>query len=169
MAAPRTSRPSSARHPSSRSRASRYREATRRLFRPQHAEYENLSLALTAIAVATIIAVNALILFRDSASFLIGRSPGPDLAELERAARAVPGVVNVRGLRAEFVGPDTVHAGPHIEVAPKITVDEGARIAAEVRARVHEQTRPGYCYIETDPAQDSQTEDNAASLRAIPS
>ena len=53
---------------------------------------------IAAIAVATIIAVNALILFRDSASFLLGRSPGPEvLAEPERAARSVPGVVNVRG------------------------------------------------------------------------
>ncbi len=208
-----------------------YREAIPRLFRPQDAEYDNLSLALgvivgsmliaaiplarlfmqktrgaaakaqlmelvndqfglaaalvatiliplgypladpiAAIAVATIIAVNALILFRDSASFLLGRSPGPEvLAELERAARSVPGVVNVRGLRAEFVGPDTVHAGLHIEVAPNITVDEGARIAAEVRARVHEQTRPGYCFIETDPAQEPRAEPTASSVRVIPS
>jgi ferrous-iron efflux pump FieF len=108
---------------------------------------------IAAIAVATIIAANAIILFRDSASFLLGKSPGPEfLAELERAARSVPGVVNLRGVRAEYVGPDTVHAGLHIEVAPNITVAESARITAEVRRRVHERTSPGYCYIETDPA-----------------
>jgi cation diffusion facilitator family transporter len=125
---------------------------------------------IAAIAVATIIAVNALILFRDSASFLLGRSPGPEfLAELERAARSVPGVVNVRGVRAEFVGPDTVHAGLHIEVAPNITVDEGARIVAEVRRKVHERTHPGYCFIETDPAQEPPPESTAASVRMISS
>jgi cation diffusion facilitator family transporter len=114
---------------------------------------------IAAIVVATIIAANALILLRDSASFLLGRSPGPDfLVELERAARSVPGVIDVRGVRAEFVGPDTVHAGVRIEVSPNITVDEGARIAAEVRRRVHEGIRPGYCYIETVPAQEPPTE-----------
>lgn len=108
---------------------------------------------IAAIVVATIIAANAIILFRDSANFLLGKSPGPEfLAEMERTARSVPGVVNLRGVRAEYVGPDTVHAGMQIEVAPNITVEEGARITAEVRRRVHERIRPGYCYIEIDPA-----------------
>jgi cation diffusion facilitator family transporter len=108
---------------------------------------------IAAIVVATIIAANAMILFRDSASSLLGRSPGAEfLAELERTARSVPGVVNVRGLRAELVGPDTVHVGLHVEVAPGMTVEDSARITAEVRRRVHERTRSGYCYIETDPA-----------------
>ena len=111
---------------------------------------------IAAIVVATIIAANAIVLFRDSARFLLGKSPGPEfLAEMERAARSVPGVVNLRGVRAEYVGPDTVHAGMQIEVAPNITVEEGARITAEVRRRVHERVRPGYCYIEIDPAQDA--------------
>jgi divalent metal cation (Fe/Co/Zn/Cd) transporter len=53
---------------------------------------------IAAILVATIIAVNALILFRDSTSFLLGKSPGSTfLAELEQAARSVPGVIEVRG------------------------------------------------------------------------
>jgi cation diffusion facilitator family transporter len=111
---------------------------------------------IAAIVVATIIAANAIILFRDSASFLLGRSPGPEfLAELERAARSVPGVVNLLGVRAEYVGPDTVHAGLHIQVAPNISVGESTRITAEVRRRVHERTRPGYCYIEIDTAHES--------------
>ena len=121
---------------------------------------------IAAIVVATIIAANALILFRDSASFLLGRSPGPEfLAELERAARSVPGVVNVGGVRAEFVGPDTVHAGLHVEVAPGTTVEDSAHISAEVRRRVHEHTRSGYCYIETGPAQEPPSADAVASMR----
>jgi divalent metal cation (Fe/Co/Zn/Cd) transporter len=72
-------------------------------------------------------------------------------------------------VRAEFVGPDTVHAGLHIEVAPNITVDEGARIVAEVRRKVHERTHPGYCFIETDPAQEPPPESTAASVRMISS
>lgn len=108
---------------------------------------------IAAIIVATIIAANAIALFRDSASFLLGRSPGPEfMAELDRAARSVQGVVDVRGLRAEFVGPGIVHAGLHIEVAQQLTVAEGARIVEEVRQRIHQNTHAGYCYIEVDPS-----------------
>jgi hypothetical protein len=50
-----------------------------------------------------------------SARFLLGRSPGPEvLAQLERAERSVAGVGNVRELRVEFGGPDTVHARMHV-------------------------------------------------------
>lgn len=109
---------------------------------------------LAAIVVATIIAANAVALFRENASFLLGRSPGPQfMTELDRAARSVPGVLNVRGLRAEYIGPDTVHAGLRIEVASRLTIGEGARIVESVRQRVHQDTRAGYCYIEIDPVQ----------------
>jgi cation diffusion facilitator family transporter len=88
-----------------------YREAIPRLFRPQGAEYENLSLALGVIVGSMLVA-------------------------------AIP---------------------------LDITVGEGARIAAEVRARVHEHTRPGYCFTETDPAQEPRTDDRAGSARVISS
>lgn len=79
---------------------------------------------IAAAVVATIIAANAVALLRENASFLLGRSPGPQfLAAVERAARSVPGVAAVRGLRAEYVGPDTVHAGLRIEVAPRLAVE----------------------------------------------
>lgn len=107
---------------------------------------------IAAIVVATIIAANAIALFRDNASLLLGRSPGPQfLAEVERAARSVPGVVGVRELRAEYVGPETVHAGLRVEVGPGLTVEEGARIAAEVHRRVHEDAHAGYCFIQVEP------------------
>jgi len=48
---------------------------------------------LAAIFVATIIAYNAIGLFRENLSFLLGRSPGPEyLATLERQARSVEGL-----------------------------------------------------------------------------
>lgn len=107
---------------------------------------------LAAIAVATIIAFNAVGLFRENASFLMGRSPGAAfLAEVERAARSVPGVLEVRDLRAEYVGPDTVHAGMVVGVRPGLAVEESSQIADEVHRRVHKDAHAGYCFIQVRP------------------
>ena len=60
---------------------------------------------IAAMVVATIIAINALGLFRDNLSFLLGRSPGPEfLARVEEVARSVEGVLDVRELRADTSG-----------------------------------------------------------------
>lgn len=108
---------------------------------------------LAAIVVATIIAINAVGLFRENASFLLGRSPGAAyLAEVERVARSVPGVVGVRDLRGEYVGPDAVHAGMVIEVTPGLAVEDASRIASEVHRRIHEDNPSGYCFIQVKPA-----------------
>lgn len=106
---------------------------------------------LAAIVVATLIAFNALALFRENASFLLGKSPGAAyLAEIERRARSVPGVLAVRGLRAEYVGPDTVHAGMRVAVKAGLAVEEATRIAAEVHRAVHEGQHSGYCFVEIE-------------------
>lgn len=108
---------------------------------------------IPSIAVATLIAANAIALFRENASFLLGRSPGPEfLARVESVARAVPGVVAVRDLRAEYVGPDTVHAGLRVEVAPDLPVAEAGQIAREIETRVHKGAHVGYCFIQVEPA-----------------
>jgi len=114
---------------------------------------EPLGDPLAAIAVATIIAFNGLQLLRENLSFLMGRSPGPEaLAAIERAARSVAGVLDVRGLRAEYVGPGTVHAGLRLVVARGTPIEQAAVIAEEVERKVHTELAPGYCYIQMDPA-----------------
>jgi cation diffusion facilitator family transporter len=106
---------------------------------------------IAAIVVATVIAVNAIGLFRENLCFLLGRSPGPEfLAKVESLARSVEGVLGVHGLRAEYVGPDTVHAGMHIEVRRGLPIEEADRIAEEVRERVHVETGCRYCVIHVD-------------------
>lgn len=108
---------------------------------------------IAAMVVATIIAINALGLFRDNLSFLLGRSPGPEfLARVEEVARSVEGVLDVRELRAEYVGPDVVHAGLHLVLPRDLPVEEAHRIAETVRARVHEETDGHYCVIQVEPA-----------------
>ena len=107
---------------------------------------------LAAIVVATIIAYNAIGLFRENASFLMGRSPDPKvLEEMERLARAVPGVLDVHDLRAEHSGPDTVNAGLHIVVRRKLPVEEADRIAEEVTRQIQQVTAGGYCVVHVDP------------------
>lgn len=112
---------------------------------------------IAAIVVATIIAVNAVGLFRDNVSFLLGRSPGPEiLARIERLARSVPGVTGVHDLRAEYVGPETVHTGMHIDVDKGLTVEEADRISQEVHTKVHDAVGCSYCVIHVDPAAGNQ-------------
>lgn len=107
---------------------------------------------IAAIIVATIIAVNGSLLFLENLSVLVGRSPGPAfLARVERLARSAPGVSGIHELRAEYIGPDTVRAGMHIEVQRGLSIEEADRIADEVRQKVHQATGCRYCTIHMDP------------------
>lgn len=106
---------------------------------------------IAAIVVATIIAVNAVGLFRENVCLLLGRSPGPEfLAKVESLARSVHGVLGVHELRAEYVGPDAVHAGMHIEVRRGLPIEEADRIAEEVRERVQQATGCRHCFVHVD-------------------
>jgi cation diffusion facilitator family transporter len=108
---------------------------------------------IAALVVATIISLSAIALFRENLSFLLGRSPGPEfMARLEQAARSVEGVLDVRELRAEYVGPNVVHAGLHLVVPRTLSVEEAHRMAETVRTRVHQETDGHYCVIQVEPA-----------------
>lgn len=122
---------------------------------------------IATIIVATIIAVDAIALFRENVSFLLGRSPGPAfLAKVESQARSVDGVLGVHGLRAEYIGPDTVHVGMHIEVDPKLSIREADQIVQEVDRRVHQGTDSGYCVIHMDPATQPEITEKPTSVGA---
>lgn len=108
---------------------------------------------IASLVVATIIVIDAAFLFRSNASMLLGRSPGPEyLSRVEQAARSVDGVVGVRDLVAEYVGPEIVHAGMHLQIRPGMSVEEASRVADEVRRRVHDGADTGYCLIEVEAA-----------------
>ncbi|CAG0983790.1 MAG: cation diffusion facilitator family transporter [Candidatus Methanoperedens sp.] len=108
---------------------------------------------IASIVVATIIAYNAIGLFKENLSFLLGRSPGPELLKnVENQALSVEGVIGVHEIRAEYIGPDTIHLGMHIDVLKGTPIEEAARIAEEVRMRVHESIKGGYCFIHMDAA-----------------
>lgn len=112
---------------------------------------------LAAILVATLITFNAIGLFRENLSFLLGRSPGLEfLAKVRDLALSVSGVLGVHDLRAEYIGPETVHAGMHIEVQRGLPIEKANRIADEVLQRLHDDADSGYCVIHVDPAPPQQ-------------
>lgn len=108
---------------------------------------------IASIAVATIIAYNAIGLFRENLSFLLGRSPGPELLKnIEDLALSVNGVLGVHELRAEYIGPETIHVGMHIDVLRGTPIEEADRIAEQVRVSMHKSIKGGYCVIHMDAA-----------------
>jgi ferrous-iron efflux pump FieF len=93
---------------------------------------------IASIVVATIIGYNGFKLFRENWSLLLGRSPGTEYLErLKVTALSVPGVQGVHDLRAEYIGPEVVHAGLHIEVERGTPIEEADRISEEVHKRIH--------------------------------
>lgn len=114
---------------------------------------------LAAIFVATIVAVNAIGLFRENLSLMLGRAPKPGLMEaIRQAAISTPGVLSVHNLRAEVIGTETVHTALHIEVARGMPIEQADVIATEVKARIHRLTDYGYCVVHTDPEGSQQAE-----------
>jgi cation diffusion facilitator family transporter len=106
---------------------------------------------LSAIVVATIIAYNAVGLFRENLSLLLGRAPDPDeITSVERLVLTVPGVLGVQDVRAEFIGPDMVHADLHILVDGRLTVKAADQIAETVVKRVDEATIFDACTVQIE-------------------
>lgn len=88
---------------------------------------------LSAVVVATIIAVAGVGLFRENLSYLVGRSPGAEyLQNAEKLALNVHGVLGVHALRGQMIGPDSVHLEVHVEVEPELSVFRANVIAHEV-------------------------------------
>lgn len=107
---------------------------------------------LATIFVATIIAINAIGLFRENLSILLGRAPEPQLMDaIRQAVLSTPGVLSVHNLRAEMIGPETVHTALHIEVNRGMPIERADAIATEVKARIRKLTNSGYCIVHTDP------------------
>ncbi|MEM3390568.1 MAG: cation diffusion facilitator family transporter [Thermoproteota archaeon] len=104
--------------------------------------------------IALVIAISGIYLFKENVYYLIGKAPGKQFLEkVESAAKSVEGVLNVHDLKAEFVGPNIVHAGFHIVVARGTPIEEADRIAEEVREKVSRETGCQHCTIHVDPAE----------------
>ena len=53
-------------------------------------------------------------------------------------------------MKAEYIGPEKIHAGMHIEVAKGTPVEKAERIADEVMQRIHTQNEDGFCVIHVE-------------------
>jgi cation diffusion facilitator family transporter len=105
----------------------------------------------SAIFVATIIAFNAIGLFRENLSMLLGRAPNPDeITAVKRLALSVPGVLGVQDIRAEYIGPDVIHADLHIMVDAGLTVKAADQIAETVVQRVDDATIFDMCTVQIE-------------------
>jgi len=110
---------------------------------------------LASTIVAVFIAFSGIYLFKDNVEYLVGKAPSREFLEkVEQAAKSVKGVLGVHDLKAEYVGPDMVHGGLHIEVARSMPVEEADRISHEVQERVSQETGCQHCVIHVDPASD---------------
>ena len=72
-------------------------------------------------------------------------------AKLEDTARSVDGVTGIHGVRAEYIGPEVIHADIHIEVSSTLTVVEAHSIAKKVDALMEPVLGNGICKVHVDP------------------
>lgn len=109
--------------------------------------------ALGSMIVAITMVFSGLYIFKDNVRYLVGRAPGREFIEkVEMTAKSVKGVLGIHDLKAEYVGPNIVHAGLHIEVARGTPIEEADRIAEDVQKKISRETGCEHCVIHVDPA-----------------
>jgi cation diffusion facilitator family transporter len=107
---------------------------------------------IATIIVATIIAINAFRVLRDNLGLVIGESPGVEYIEkIRQIAESIPGVLEVMGPWAEYIGPDSIHVDIQIKVESGITIDAAHEIARAVRQRIQSETNCLYCSVHPEP------------------
>jgi len=107
---------------------------------------------IATIIVATIIAINAIGIFRDNLGLVLGKSPDIDYIEkVRQIAMSTEGVLGVVGPWAEYIGPDSIHVDLQIKVASGITIDAANTIARSVRQRVQTEVNCLYCSVHPEP------------------
>jgi divalent metal cation (Fe/Co/Zn/Cd) transporter len=108
---------------------------------------------IATIIVATIIAINAIGVFRDNLWLVLGKSPGQEYIEKIRSiilsTRGVNGVV---GPWEEYIGPDEIHVDLQIKVSTGISIEAANEIARNVRQQVQAQTNCLYCSVLPEPS-----------------
>jgi len=107
---------------------------------------------LASIIVATAMLLSGIYLFKDNVPYLVGKAPsGQFLEKVESTVKSARGVLGIHDLKAEYVGPNIVHTGFHIEVAKDTLIEEASRIAHEVNEKVEQATGCQHCVIHVDP------------------
>ena len=106
---------------------------------------------IASIIVALIIAFNAVILWRENATLLMGASPNKEFYEkVSEIAFSVPGAIRTHDVIAEQVG-EQIHLGLHVEVKRGITIEEADTIADNVHDALDAAFDDIYVVVHPDP------------------
>ncbi len=106
---------------------------------------------IASIIVALIIAFNAVILWRENATLLMGASP--DRAFYDKVSEivfSVPGAIRTHDVIAEQVG-EQIHLGLHVEVKRGITIEQADDIADAVHDKLCDAFDDIYVVVHPDP------------------
>jgi len=107
---------------------------------------------IATIIVATIIAINAIGVFRDNLGLVLGKSPDPAyIQKVRQIAESTEGVLGVVGPWAEYIGPDSIHVDLQIKVSSGISIDAANAIARSVRQRIQTEMNCLYCSVHPEP------------------
>lgn len=88
----------------------------------------------------------------ENVGYLTGRSASPDVvSDIVSAASAVPGVVDVHQVIADYVGPE-LRVDMHIDVDGKTTLDEAHAIAEHVERQVEDLSAVDLAFVHVEPA-----------------
>jgi cation diffusion facilitator family transporter len=106
---------------------------------------------IASCIVALIIAFNAVLLWRENATLLMGVSP--DKAFYDRVSEivfSVPGAIRTHDVIAEQVG-EQIHLGLHVEVARGITIEKADEIGDAVHDKLEAAFDDIYVVVHVDP------------------
>ena len=89
----------------------------------------------------------------ENLGYLTGRSASPALtAEIVAAASAVPGVLGVHQVIADYVGP-RLRVDMHIDMDGEVTLHQAHAIADQVQARVEALPKVDLAFVHVEPAE----------------
>lgn len=108
---------------------------------------------IASAIVATIIARNGVVLFRENFDLVVGRAPDPSfLDEVRRTAESVDGVIDVHDVKAERYGHGLVRTELHITVRRGLPIEDAHRIEQQVRRHVLAVDGCRQCHVHIDAA-----------------
>ena len=106
--------------------------------------------AVLAIPVGLYVGWAGFHLARENLSLLMGEAPPEEVLEaLAASAASVPGVLEVRGVRAQHLGPE-LHAEVTVLVPENCTATEAHDIALAVRRQLEERSGVGEVFVHID-------------------
>ncbi len=94
---------------------------------------------ISGLIVAILIAINAFLLLRSNASFLLGKSPPEEF--YDKIMDVVSSVKEVRGVHdmmAEYIGENSIHVDLHITLPPEMSIEEADKITERISTLLKE-------------------------------